>query len=115
TILPTRKPTQRCINNYWRCLMTTLLKINGIATKSPSSMSVSDSDLFDGERNAKGDLVGDVIATKTKIELVWKYMTAEELADFMSLIDEFFFNVTYVDPTTNTDKTKMFYRSDRTY
>ncbi|WP_424766296.1 DUF6711 family protein [Paenibacillus sp. sgz302251] len=90
-----------------------LLQINGVDMPAPSSLSIGAQDIGKWERNASGSMIGEIIATKAKIELEWKYLTPAQLAQILSAIDSTFFNVTYTDPKTNSLRTMSCYKGDR--
>lgn len=87
--------------------------INGVAMPDPSTMIPSEQDIGKWERNARGSMIGEIIATKAKIELAWKYLTPEQLSTLLTAIKPTFFNVTYTDPVTNAPRTAKFYKGDR--
>lgn len=90
-----------------------LLKINGVAIPDPSDFRVGVMDISKAERNANGRMVIDIITTKVKLEMSWKYLTAEELSSILTSISPSTFNVNYLDPRTNTRQTRLFYVGDR--
>lgn len=91
-----------------------MLKVNGIQIADPMEMKVDISDL-DGEtnRNARGDLIRDRIAVKRKISLEFPPLTAAQMSQLLSLIQDVFFDVTYPDPQTGANRTATFYVGDR--
>lgn len=91
-----------------------MLEINNTPIPSPSSFQVGIMDISDGERNAKGDMLIDRIATKRKIELNWKFLESNELSKLLQLVNNVFFFVKYPDPMTGNMETKTFYVGDRT-
>lgn len=90
-----------------------LIKISGVNIPTPSEYSVSIMDLSKAERNAKGTMIIERIATKRKIELSWKHLSKEQLAQVLNLVAPVFFQVTYVDPQTGGTRTGTFYCGDR--
>lgn len=90
-----------------------MIKINGVDIPAPSSYTVSIMDISKAERNVKGDMIIERIATKRKIELLWKYLSKEDLARVFSLVSPVFFEVEYIDPQTNDKKIGTFYVGDR--
>ncbi|WEK53317.1 MAG: hypothetical protein P0Y55_12040 [Candidatus Cohnella colombiensis] len=90
-----------------------LLKINGVDMPSPSAMTPGEADLGKWERNARGSMIGELIATKAKFELSWSFLTAVQLSKLLIAVKPLFFNVTYIDPVTNTLRTATFYKGDR--
>ena len=90
-------------------------RINGIVVQLPSSITISYSDI-DGEsyRNAKGELIRDRIATKTKIETKWNFLSNTELSTLLQSVKNEFFSVQYYDPYEGKVITKTMYVGDRT-
>lgn len=91
-----------------------MIKINGNTIQAPSTLQV-DLSTIDGEttRNAKGEMIRDVICTKRKLNLEWKHVPATELSKILNLIDTPFFNVEYPDPQSGGLVTRTFYVGDR--
>lgn len=70
--------------------------------------------IVDQARTADGIVRGSVIAKASKIELKWNVLTPEGWASICNFFDKhFYFNVNYLDMTTNTFKTKKMYVGDR--
>ncbi len=90
-----------------------MIKINGVAIPTPSDYSVGLQDISKAERNARGTMIIERIATKRKIELVWKYLSKEDLSKVMNAVSPVFFQVEYLDPQENRRKTGSFYAGDR--
>jgi hypothetical protein len=90
-----------------------LITIGAVDLPSPSEFSVGLMDLSKAERNAKGTMIIERIATKRKLELAWNYLTATQLATVLNAVTPVFFSVTYRDPLTNADRTGTFYVGDR--
>jgi hypothetical protein len=90
-----------------------MIKIDGVVIPTPGDYQVGIMDLVHAERNAAGNLVKDIIATKRKIELSWKYLSKEDTSKVLKLVSSNFFTVEYIDPQENTRKTGMFYCGDR--
>ena len=90
-----------------------MIKINGTLLPTPSGYSVNIMDISKAERNAAGTMVIDRIATKRKIELVWKYVDKAGLSNVLKLVAPVFFTVEYIDPEDNALKTGTFYCGDR--
>jgi hypothetical protein len=86
-----------------------MIEINNIKIPTPSSFKVGIEDISNAERNAKGDLLIDRIATKRKIELGWKTLKPDELSKVLQLVDKTTFFVRYPDPMTGGLVTKVFY------
>lgn len=91
-----------------------VITAGGVGFPTPSEMSMGVMDLSKAERNTKGTMIIERIATKQKIELTWKYMTAADLKTVLNAVSGAFFSVTYTDPLTNAARTGTFYAGDRT-
>ncbi|TYP67701.1 DUF6711 family protein [Paenibacillus methanolicus] len=91
-----------------------LISIAGVALPTPTDYSLGIQDVNNTERNAKGDMIGERIATKRKIELGWKFLTAAQTQQVLNAVSQLFFDVTYVDPQTGGNRTGTFYAGDRT-
>lgn len=90
-----------------------MLRIDGVEVPTPSEYLVGIQDLSKAERNARGTMIIERIATKRKLELVWKYLSKSELSQLLNLISPVFFEVEYLDPQDNRRKTGTFYSGDR--
>lgn len=90
-----------------------LLQINGADMPSPSSLMIGMQDIGKWERNARGTMIGEIIAKKDKLELSWIYLTPAQLSQILTAIDSTFFDVTYTDPETNSLRTMSCYKGDR--
>lgn len=90
-----------------------MIKVNGVVIPTPSDYQVGIMDLSKAERNARGTLIIERIATKRKLELSWKYLSKEDLSRLLKLVSPVFFNVEYIDPQNNMKKTGTFYVGDR--
>lgn len=90
-----------------------MIKVNGVVIPTPSDYQVGIMDLSKAERNARGTLIIERIATKRKIELSWNYLDKARLSQLLNLISPIFFQVEYIDPQENNWKTGTFYVGDR--
>lgn len=90
-----------------------LIKINGVDIPTPSDYIVGIQDLSKADRNTKGAMIVQRIATKRKIEMSWKYLKKEDLSRILNLVNSVFFTVDYIDPQSNSWKTGTFYCGDR--
>jgi hypothetical protein len=90
-----------------------MIKIEGITIPTPSDYQVGIMDLSKAERNAKGTLIIERIATKRKIELSWKYLSKEDLSRLFKMVSPVFFQVDYIDPQENAWENGIFYAGDR--
>jgi hypothetical protein len=90
-----------------------MIEINNIKIPSPASFKVGIMDISNAERNAKGEMLIDRIATKRKLEVSWSYLKSTELTNLLQLINNVYFFVKYPDPMTGDIETKTFYVGDR--
>jgi len=90
-----------------------MIKINGVELPAPTTYKIGIMDISKAERNAAGTMVLDVIATKRKIEMSWKFLTNEQIKTLLQLVSDTFFDVEYLDPVTDALKTGTFYKGDR--
>lgn len=95
--------------------MTDLVTVAGVALPEPSEYSASTSTLVDSARNVSGYVVGAVIRSDVaKVELKWRYLTARQWADVLSLFNRSFYNsVTFFDQATADYTTREMYVGDR--
>lgn len=91
-----------------------MIEINNIKIRTPSSFSVSIIDISNAERNEKGEMLIDRIATKIKLEIQWKSLSNDEISTLLKSVKDIYFNVNYPDPQEGTNLTKIFYVGDRT-
>lgn len=72
--------------------------------------------VVDSGRDSNGTVVGQRVGRdQYKINnLEWPWLTAEEWKSILQAISNFFFYVTFIDPTTNKPKTIKMYCGDRT-
>lgn len=95
--------------------MEPLISIGGYNLPEPSTYSAITSTIVDSARNVQGYVCGSVIrADVAKIELSWKYLTANQWATILSLFTGSFRNSVrfYNQATANYDVRDM-YVSDR--
>ena len=95
--------------------MAALVSIGGFDFPEPSAYTATTSTIVDSARNVQGRVVGSVIRHDVaKIELSWKYLTAEQWADVLSLFTHNFYNdVRFINQTTNNYDVRTMYVSDR--
>ena len=96
--------------------MEALVTIGGYELPEPSSYNAVTSTIVDSARNVSGYVVGNVIRSDVaKIELSWKYLTAQQWANILSLFTNSFYNdVRFLNQATNAYTTRTMYVSDRT-
>ena len=96
--------------------MSALVSIGGFDFPEPSSYNATTSTIVDSARNVSGRVVGSVVRNDVaKVELSWKYLTAQQWADILSLFTGSFYNdVRFLNQVTNSYTTRTMYVSDRT-
>lgn len=95
--------------------MRALVSIGGFDFPEPSSYNATTSTIVDSARNVQGRVVGSVIRHDVaKIELSWKYLTAYQWSQILSLFTRSFYNdVTFLNQVKNDFDTRTMYVSDR--
>lgn len=91
-----------------------LLQINGVDLATPSEYQVGVMNITQAERNAQGTMLIELIAQKVKINVKYNYVDGATLASILTKIDPITFDITYLNPKTNTMRTSSFYVGDRT-
>lgn len=96
--------------------MEALVSVGGYAFPDPSSYSATTATIVDSARNVEGKVVGAVVRSDVaKVELSWKYLTAQQWANILSLFSHSFYNdVRFYDQTTANYDVRTMYVSDRT-
>ena len=89
------------------------VSINGVGLPAPSEFQVSIMDISKANRNAKGSMIIERIATKHKLAFTYTYITRTDLDFILNLIAPTFYNVSYLNPQTNKTRTASFYCGDR--
>ncbi|MFS1519676.1 DUF6711 family protein [Bacillus sp. SCS-151] len=90
-----------------------MIKINGVELPTPSKYAIGIQDLSQAERNVRGNMIIERIATKRKIELTWNTITQENLSLVFQSVSDVFFTVEYIDPEKGDHNTGTFYSGDR--
>ena len=95
--------------------MAALVSIGGFDFPEPSAYTATTSTIVDSARNVQGRVVGSVIRHDVaKIELSWKYLTAYQWAQILSLFTNSFYNeVRFLNQVTNEYTTRTMYVGDR--
>ena len=95
--------------------MTDLVTVAGVALPEPSEYSASTSTLVDSARNVSGYVIGAVVRSDVaKVELKWRYLTANQWASVLSLFTNSFYNdVTFFNQATAQYTTRQMYVGDR--
>ena len=96
--------------------MEALVTIGGYDLPEPATYSATTSTIVDSARNVQGKVVGAVVRHDlAKIELTWRYLTAEQWATVLSLFTSNFYNsVRFLNQVTNNYDVREMYVSDRT-
>lgn len=94
---------------------TALVTVNGVELPEPSKYSANTSTLVDSGRNVSGYVIGSVIRSGvSKIELSWRYLTAQQWAAVIGPFDtNFYCSVRFFNQSTAEYETKQMYVSDR--
>lgn len=95
--------------------MTDLVTVAGVALPEPSEYSANTSTIVDSGRNVQGYLVGAVVRSDVaKIELKWRYLTAQQWANVLRLFTDNFYNeTTFFNQATARYETRQMYCGDR--
>lgn len=95
--------------------MTALVSVGGYDLPEPSTYNAVTSTIVDSARNVRGEVVGAVVRNDlAKIELSWRYLTAQQWANILSLFTTNFYNsVRFMNQATNAYTTRTMYVSDR--
>lgn len=95
--------------------MEALVMIGGYELPEPSTYDAITSTIVDSARNVNGRVVGSVVRHDVaKIELSWRYLTAEQWATILSLFTHNFYNdVRFLNQATNNYEVRTMYVSDR--
>lgn len=96
--------------------MEALVSIGGYNLPEPATYSATTSTIVDSARNVSGYVVGNVIRSDVaKVELTWRYLTAQQWANILSLFSASFYNdVRFYNQVTNSYDVRKMYVSDRT-
>lgn len=90
-----------------------MIKINGFQIPTPSDYRWGLMDISKAERNARGTMIIERIATKRKLELSWLYLSKAELQQVLNAVSPVSFSVEYPDPQTGSLRSGAFYCGDR--
>jgi hypothetical protein len=95
--------------------MEALVSVGGYAFPEPSEYSAVTSTIVDSARNVSGYVVGSVIRSDVaKVELSWRYLTAQQWATILSLFTHSFYNdVRFYNQATANYEVRTMYVSDR--
>ncbi|MBQ6906243.1 MAG: hypothetical protein IJN75_04405 [Clostridia bacterium] len=95
--------------------MAALVSIGGFNFPEPSAYNGTTATIVDSARNVQGRVIGTVVRHDVaKVELSWKYLTAYQWSQILSLFSSSFYNeVTFLNQVTNSYDTRTMYVSDR--
>ena len=95
--------------------MDALVSIGGFDFPEPSTYMATTASLVDSARNVQGYVIGAQIRPDVaKIEITWKYLTADQWARILSLFSNSFYNdVRFLNQVKNDYDTRTMYVSDR--
>ena len=94
--------------------MDALVSIGGFDFPEPSTYMATTASLVDSARNVQGYVIGAQIRPDVaKIEITWKYLTADQWARILSLFSNSFYNdVRFLNQVKNDYDTRTMYVSD---
>ena len=89
-----------------------MLKIAGVSVKAPTDLKIGRFDLTKSSRTASGKMVMELIATKRRVDVVWKMLPDDELKTIIDTItaNKPFFSLEY--PDAGGTKTMTCYAGD---
>lgn len=89
-----------------------MLKIAGTTVKAPTELKIGRFDLTKSSRTASGKMVMELIATKRRVDVIWKMLTDDELQTILNTItaNKPFFILEY--PDVGGTKTMTCYAGD---
>ena len=85
----------------------------GLPTPSELKWSLSDLDADGSGRNQKGDMLRDRVDVKGKLECTWTQLLANEMSELLNAVSDIFFELTYPDAMTGSNRTMTCYVGDR--
>lgn len=96
--------------------MEALVTVDGYALPEPSTYNATTATIVDSGRNVSGEVIGSVVRSDVaKIELTWRYLTAEQWAGVLSpFTNNFKCSVRFFNQATASYTTRTMYVSDRT-
>lgn len=96
--------------------MEALVSIGGYNLPEPSTYSATTATIVDSARNVNGYTVGSVVRHDVaKVELSWKYLTAQQWANILSLFtNNFYVDCRFYNQATANYDVRTMYVSDRT-
>jgi hypothetical protein len=96
--------------------MEALVSVGGYDFPEPSTYSATTSTIVDSARNVAGYVVGSIVRSDVaKVELTWRYLTAEQWSHILSMFANSFYNeVRFYNQVSANYETRTMYVSDRT-
>ena len=96
--------------------MEALVTVGGYDFPEPSTYSATTSTIVDSARNVAGYVVGSVVRSDVaKVELTWRYLSADQWARILTLFTHSFYNdVRFYNQATAGYDVRTMYISDRT-
>lgn len=95
-----------------------MLKINGEVMPEPQALTPSREKIWSSNtgRSDSGKMNGDIVAIKTKLQIQWGILSAEQTELLDSYFSQAYFECTYLDPASaNKEKTIEVYAGTPTY
>lgn len=89
------------------------ITINGVNVPTPTDFQVGIQDIANTQRNANGQMIIERIAVKKTLSISYAYLSASDLSTVLQAVSPVTFDVTYLDPITNSNVTSSFYCGDR--
>lgn len=92
-----------------------LITVDGMAWPEPSTYNANTATIVDSGRNVQGRVIGAVVRSDVaKIEVSWRYLTAEQWSSVIRPFTErFYVTVTFFNQATADYTTREMYISDR--
>lgn len=89
-----------------------MLRIAGVAVAAPTEIKIGRFDISKSGRTASGKMIMDIVATKRRVDVVWKMLPDDELQKIIDTIaaNKPFFLLTY--PDAGGSKTMTCYSGD---
>lgn len=91
-----------------------VIRINGTPIRDPTTITIQRNKIWSqgSGRTKAGNWVGDITNVKQRIDLTWSPLTKEDAKKIFNALEPAFVEVTFLDPKTDTFKTKTFYGGD---
>lgn len=95
-----------------------MLKFNGQIMPEPSAITPSREKIWSSNtgRSDSGKMNGDIVAIKTKLQIQWSVLSAEQTELIDSYLSQSYFECTYLAPSSgNKEKTIEVYAGTPSY